>query len=69
LNLYETPIESLGNLQHVGGYLNLYETPIESLGNLQHVGGYLDLWGTPLAKKYSEAEIRATVQVDGDIYQ
>ena len=28
LNLYRTPIESLGNLTTVGGYLNLGNTPI-----------------------------------------
>ena len=48
LNLRETPIESLGNLQSVGGNLYLYETPIKSLGNLQSVGGDLDLDGTPI---------------------
>ena len=43
LNLAETPIESLGNLQSVGGSLFLNRTPIESLGNLVSVGGYLNL--------------------------
>jgi hypothetical protein len=48
LNLYDTQIKSLGNLQSVGGYLDLGETPIESLGNLQSVEGYLYLEGTPI---------------------
>jgi hypothetical protein len=48
LNLQDTPIKSLGNLQSVGGNLDLYETPIESLGNLQSVGGWLDLSNTPI---------------------
>ena len=48
LFLYDTPIESLGNLQSVGGFLDLRRTPIESLGNLKFVGGYLDLQGTPI---------------------
>ena len=52
----------------VGGYLDLEGTPIKSLGNLQSVGSYLDLRETSLAKKYSEAEIRQMVQVDGNIY-
>ena len=68
LDLDGTPIKSLGNLESVGGYLNLYGTPIESLGNLKSVGGNLNLAGTPLAKKYSEQEIRAIVNVKGDIY-
>ena len=45
LNLYETDITSLGNLQSVNGDLNLYETNITSLGNLQSVNGYLNLYG------------------------
>ena len=48
LDLRETSIESLGNLQSVGGYLNLYGTPIKSLGNLKSVGGDLYLEGTPI---------------------
>ena len=45
LDLSNTPIKSLGNLQSVGGYLDLAYTPIESLGNLQSVGGNLHLYG------------------------
>ena len=48
LDLFGTPIESLGNLQHVGGYLLLRNTEIKSLGNLQHVGLYLDLRNTQI---------------------
>ena len=48
LDLTNMPIESLGNLQSVGGYLNLYNTSIESLGNLQSVGGYLNLYNTSI---------------------
>jgi len=48
LNLYRTPIESLGNLISVGGNLNLYGTSIKSLGNLTSVGGYLTLHYTPI---------------------
>ena len=48
LFLYDTPIESLGNLQSVGGFLDLRRTPIESLGNLKFVGGNLDLYGTEI---------------------
>ncbi len=46
LDLFNSNIKSLGNLQSVGGYLNLYNTNIESLGNLQSVGGYLNLNNT-----------------------
>jgi hypothetical protein len=48
LNLTDSPIESLGNLQSVGGNLYLRYTPIKSLGNLQYVGGNLDLYNTPI---------------------
>ena len=48
VDLYNTSIKSLGNLQSVGGGLNLRNTPIESLGNLQSVGRYLDLRDTPI---------------------
>jgi hypothetical protein len=43
LDLYRTPIKSLGNLTSVGGSLDLYRTPIKSLGNLTSVGGNLNL--------------------------
>jgi glutamine cyclotransferase len=48
LNLRGLPIESLGNLEYVGGNLNLVNTPLESLGNLKHVGGNLDLFNSPI---------------------
>jgi hypothetical protein len=48
LNLRNTPIQSLGNLQSVGGNLYLENTPIQSLGNLESVGGDLDLENTPI---------------------
>jgi hypothetical protein len=48
LDLYGTPIKTLGNLISVGGDLDLLNTPIKSLGNLQSVGGYLDLRRTPI---------------------
>jgi hypothetical protein len=48
LDLYGTPIKTLGNLISVGGDLDLYSTSIESLGNLTSVGGYLDLRYTPI---------------------
>ena len=48
LDLSNSPIESLGNLQSVGGSLYLRNTPIKSLDNLQSVGGYLNLSNTPI---------------------
>jgi hypothetical protein len=48
LNLYKSPIKSLGNLTSVGGYLSLRNTPIESLGNLKSVEGNLDLENTSI---------------------
>ena len=68
LDLRETKIQSLGNLQSVGSHLDLGGTPIKDLGNLQSVGGDLDLVGTPMSKKYSEEQIRQMVQVNGNIY-
>ena len=43
LNLYNTPIKSLGNLETFGGHLDLYGTQIKSLENLESVDGNLDL--------------------------
>jgi len=51
LDLYDSKIESLGNLQSVGGFLDLRYSEIKSLGNLQSVGGYLDLTGTTVWNK------------------
>ena len=48
LDLAGTPIQSLGNLTSVRGYLYLDGTPIKSLGNLQSVGGDLDLRRTAI---------------------
>jgi hypothetical protein len=68
LDLRTTNIESLGNLTSVGGNLDLRYNKIKSLGNLTSVGGILDLKRTPISRKYSRAEIRQMVKVDGDIY-
>jgi hypothetical protein len=43
LKLWNTPIESLGNLISVEGNLLLRGSKIKSLGNLTSVGGVLDL--------------------------
>jgi hypothetical protein len=69
LFLRGTLIESLGNLQSVGGFLDSRRTPIESLGNLKSVGHNLVLVDTPLSEKYTEEEIRQMVPgVKGNIY-
>ena len=62
LDLRETPIKDLGNLQSVGGHLDLRETPIQSLGNLQSVGSHLDLYGTPIK------DLGNLQSVDGYLY-
>ena len=49
LDLYDTPISSLGNLVSVGGSLYLQGTPISSIGKLTSVGDNLDLRGTPVS--------------------
>jgi hypothetical protein len=48
LDLDNSSIKTLGNLQSVGGFLNLGNSSIKSLGNLQSVGGDLYLDGTPI---------------------
>jgi len=48
LDLFNSNIKSLGNLQSVGGNLYLINTKIESLGNLQSVGGNLNLNNTKI---------------------
>jgi hypothetical protein len=68
LDLYETPIESLGSLISVGGNLDLYDSNVKSLGNLRSVGGYLDLRNTPISETHSKEDIRDKVNVDGEIY-
>jgi len=68
LNLGGTAIKDLGSLQTVNGYLYLRGTPIKDLGSLQSVGGDLYIGTTPVSKKYSEREIRAMVNVQGNIY-
>jgi hypothetical protein len=68
LYLFDSTIESLGNLTSVGGDLDLRDTPIESLGDLQTVGGNLYLENTPISKKYTKKKIRQMVNVSGNIY-
>jgi len=48
LDLRQSEIKSLGNLQSVGGDLNLYDSKIKSLGSLQSVGGYFNLFETKI---------------------
>jgi len=43
LNLFNSKIQSLGNLRKVKGFLDLGFSQIQSLGNLQEVGGSLYL--------------------------
>jgi hypothetical protein len=66
LDLYELPIESLGNLQSVDSYLNLYGTQIKSFGNLKSVGISLYL-NKFLADKYTNEEIRSMINIGGSI--
>ena len=69
LNLGGSSVESLGNLEYVGGFLNLsYTAVIITLGNLEHVGGYLNLRSTPLSKTTTKEEIKSKVNVVGKIY-
>ena len=60
-------IETLGNLEYVGGDLDLGHSNVESLGNLKYVGSHLYLLYTLLSEKYTEEEIRDMVEVIEDI--
>lgn len=68
LDLAQSKIKSLGNLEYVGDFLSLFDSDIEDLGNLKYVGGNLSLMGTPLAKKTTEEEIRSKIIVEGSVY-
>ena len=68
LDLSNSEIESLGNLEKVGGSLNLSKTSIESLGSLKYVGGDLYLKDYSLYK-LSIKEIRSQVKIKGKIYR
>jgi hypothetical protein len=69
INLLYSEITTIGGLVEVGGNLDLLLCKnLESLGELRSVGGDLNLRGTPLAKTMTEYEIRAKVDVKGDIY-
>jgi len=46
LDLSDTGVTDLGQLQSVGGLLDLSDTGVTDLGQLQSVGGYLDLRDT-----------------------
>jgi len=63
LDLYEVPIESLGNLTSVGGNLNLENTPIKSLGNLQSIEGYLNLNNTPIISLGNLESVRGNMNL------
>jgi hypothetical protein len=65
LDLRNTLIESLGNLQSVGGDLDLYNSTIESLGNLASVGGDLDLEGTPIESLGNLQSVGGNLDLEG----
>ena len=68
LDLVQSKIKNLGNLEYVGDFLSLADSDIEDLGNLKYVGGNLSLWRTPLAKRITEEEIRSKINVEGKVY-
>jgi hypothetical protein len=69
LNLMDCKnLQSLGNLESVGGYLNLVKCQnLQSLGNLESVGGDLYLDNNLIAKTMTNDEIRAKVDIKGEI--
>jgi hypothetical protein len=48
LNLCDTKIKSLGNLEYVGGFLDLSASKIKTLGKLKTVKYWLDLYNTKI---------------------
>lgn len=62
LELYDTPITSLGELEFVVRTLNLGNTPIKNLGNLESVGNHLVLTNTPITN------LGALIKVGGNLY-
>ena len=69
LDLRETPIKSLGNLQSVGESLYLSYTPIKSLGNLQSVGGDLNLYNTPIKSLGNLQSVGGSLYLDGALIE
>jgi hypothetical protein len=65
LDLYGTPIKTLGNLISVGGDLDLLNTSIESLGNLQSVGGSLYLTNTPIESLGNLTSVGGFLDLEG----
>ena len=59
-------IESIGDLEYVGGFLDIRYTNVSSLRKLTHVR---DLYaaGTPLAKKYTKDAIRNMINIEGEL--
>jgi hypothetical protein len=45
LDLYKTPIVSLGNLKSVGGFLNLPETPLSTMYSEKQIRQMVDVGG------------------------
>jgi hypothetical protein len=43
--LYKTPIESLGNLKSVGGFLNLPETPLSTMYSEKQIRQMVNVGG------------------------
>ena len=72
LDLANTDIQYLWKLKSVGGDLILRsDDAVSSLGffgDLKYVGGHLDLKYTPISEKYTKDEIRAVVNVGGQIF-
>jgi hypothetical protein len=75
LDLRHTGIESLDNLESVGGDLDLGGTPIRKLNDLKYVGGDIDLRSTPLGEFLKEQfptevlkEFRKYIDVQGNVF-
>ena len=67
LDLGDSQITSLNNLEYVGDNLYLENSQIKSLGNLKYVGYNLYLFNTPIPSTHTEEQIRQQVKIIGRI--
>ena len=64
--MFDSSIESLGDLEYVGGYLDLRKTNVDSLGKLKEVKD-LYLADTELARMYTRKQIREMIKINGEL--
>ena len=69
LDVQNTDISTLGNLEYVGGNLYIsYCEKLNSFGELTYVGGGISMRGTPLAKRMSESDVKRIINVKDAVF-